>query len=82
MMRPGAQVIIKNSRNIRKNRIKRPNTTILSSMSLTRKMRIIVAKHMRRSSPERRTLRKHVKTFSGKKLNKRRGINSNRKGSL
>lgn len=82
LMRPGAQVTIKNSRNIRKNRIKRPNTKILSSMSLTRKMRIIDAKHTRLSSLERRTLRKHVKIFSGKKLNKKRGINSNWKESL
>ena len=82
MMRPGAQVIIKNSRNIRKNRIKRPNTTILSSMSLTKKTKIIVAKHMRPSSQERRTLRRLVKIFTGKKSNKRRGINSNKKGSL
>ena len=81
-MRPGAQVIIKNSRNIRKNRTKRPNTTIFSSMSLTKKTRIIVAKHMRPSSQERRTQRKHVKIFTGKKSNKKRGINSNKKGSL
>ena len=82
LMRPGVQVIIKNSRNARKNRIKRPNTTIFNSMSSTRKMRIIVAKHTRQSSLGRRTLRKHVKIFSEKKLNKKREISSNRKGNL
>ena len=80
-MRPGAQVIIKNSRSIRKNRIKRPNTTIFSSMSLTKKMRIIAAKHTRPSLQERRTLKKHVKIYTGKKLNKKRGINLSRKES-
>ena len=82
LMRPGAQVIIKSLRNIRKNRIKRPNTMIFSSMSLTKKTRIIVAKHTRQSSRERRTLRKHVKISTGKKLSKKREINLNRKGSL